>query len=369
MVRRTEMSAMEKEAQASDRLAKTRLYFRNFMRTYRQKEKDEVQHLRSQIYDLEAQLEKLACASSTSASKTKDGRLPWNEVATALKEDMDGAMRRNADLKKKSQKLYVVLHGLYNWVLASSQVPESPNSSIPTWRNTSLLANPTGRRCGKEWIMRQMYESADDVFRQRQYPSMDSNEQFYDLNIQFSDDSFNVVARRQVNDKREFNYFVQRYRENLFTNMLLQGFIKTSSDNVAETTESTRLHQLIAASGEFVNILTAEFWDGLDRCMFVVQNIIDDETISGPNAAPKLLRHRTMWVEMRRIADGTTKMRNLYMVSQAFTKASGFLPLDVDAVNFYCDLGGCPPEWKELMFRRRVLNIFSEANIDHVGDE
>ncbi|KAF0705844.1 Aste57867_6906 [Aphanomyces stellatus] len=338
------------------RLEKNRVYYRNFMRSYRQRAKDEAAQLRAQVTALELAL------SQEKPTTSSSGALPWKDVAEALRQDAQDMTTRNAALKKKSKDVGAMAQALYAWVVATTQIPISPKDCLVTWRNTTLLADTDGggRRRGKAWIMEHMYANTDVVFQQRKFPSWESNTPLFDVNVQFSDACFEIVACRQYTRKRNFDKWTGVYFERLLQNMLVQGFTHTHVNTIVERTETTCLHQTTTLAGEFVNLLAAEFRD-MDRYVLVVQNIIHDEAII---VEKKRQRRRCMWLDVRRIDNETIKVRTLYIVSQAFGDGGqSYVPLVDDAPQFYCDLNACAEERREQLFRRRVLQIFNESNL------
>ncbi|KAF0693644.1 Aste57867_15407 [Aphanomyces stellatus] len=341
-----------KEPIDNERLEKTRLYYKNFMREYRKKQRNEVEFLQAQVEALEEDLRRRAV--------TADGRLPWRHVAHAMKEDMEIVAQENKALKEESERTYGMLHALYRWVVERASVPVSPDACISTWRNTSLPLNPTIRQQGKEWIMRQMFENTDRIFES--CPLNDSVASIYDMDVQFLDECFVVRLYRQYTTGDEsFAAYVSRYRENFVQSLKLDSFRRVDpAKTEVEASHSTVMHRLTTSTGEFVNLLSGEFV-AIDRAVVVAQNIIDDE--GAPHEVANQ-RNRFLWMDIRRRGDGTATVRQFYATSQAFTKHGGYISLETDAGNFHCDLSTCPSEWKQMMFRRRVLDVFTEANVD-----
>ncbi|KAF0693643.1 Aste57867_15406 [Aphanomyces stellatus] len=343
---------------AAARRARTRLYARNAMRQLRQKEKDEMASLRDEIQHLEGELRRRTRVHGPLL-------LPWKDVAAALKASSHEVVVANGTLKTRAQTTVAMMRALHRWVAATaSSIPVFPTR--PTWRNTSLLAHDASRTLGKAWIVQQMYANTDAVFYARAFPAVTSDVELYDLDVEFDGaddnvDGFQVVARRQYVQKRLFCDYVKGYEWNIVQNLKVEGFRRVHNQTVAETTDATILHRLTTSSGEFVNVLTASFHPRAGRCVFVAQSIVDDEAVTHE---PHFQRNRFLWTDMRRVDDETVQIRTLYVMSQAFSKRQGYVPLQDDARRFYCDLSTVPEKFHECVFRRRVREIFNQANVD-----
>ncbi|KAG9399537.1 hypothetical protein AC1031_011933 [Aphanomyces cochlioides] len=155
----------------ADRLRK-REYIRRFMQQYRGKQRKAKDMLRSQVESLEGHVAMMMEQTKQQNEEESTALLlPWKEVATAVNELQQESVAERRRLTNQIREYKQVIEEMKTWVAASSSFVSQPNSCRDNWRNFSLLAHPTSRRLGKQWIIQHMYHNLDQAFQHYGLPA------------------------------------------------------------------------------------------------------------------------------------------------------------------------------------------------------
>ncbi|CAK4751051.1 unnamed protein product [Aphanomyces euteiches] len=346
-VAEVDMALLEK----ADLKFKKREYMRNMMAFYRQERREETETLKTEVAALQKQLARHSKRSLL---------LPWKEVAVALKEERDDAEATNETLRRNARELKSLVSTMKQWVNVNVTRSCLQSGMTTTWRHVSLCAEPQARSLGKEWITQQMFHNPSRMFGQFAYPDIQSNDEFYDVAYEWTDARLQYYHRRQYVLDVPMEFMLSAYKEHLCSILMMDWFGYKQNTTLQESSGNTTLHQLVAEDDEWMNLITGEFHQADGSCIFVIQQIEDDEA----RPMPKRQRNRMVWLDVRPMPDGRTKVRVLYRFAQYFTK-DGYVSLDEEAETWGCDLSGVPEEKKEDTFRQYATNMLVQINSNH----
>ncbi|KAF0692635.1 Aste57867_16300 [Aphanomyces stellatus] len=315
---------------------------------YRKKKKMERVQLRETIAELER------TKKAMPAKKALACMLSWKDVAKALQEGRRMAEIQQTDLKRRVDDHEALVREMQRWVLAS-HIEIAPNPAQRSWRNVTLLANPTSRQLGKEWICKQMHHNMERMFDQHGFPALDALETIdWELNFTFSDQGFTSVYRRQLSRDITMEASMDYIRRTLLS---VQVFIAHYSPRlhkeIYDIQGQTQQVALVTPRQDFVNILCGEFITH-DQYVLVVQQIHDDESCTREPTHRQ--RNRTSWHDIRRLPNGRTMWRILALQSQSFTSTGRVIQLREDAQDYGVDLTDCPDHLLEARFPRLFRN-------------
>ncbi|KAH9080768.1 hypothetical protein Ae201684P_012908 [Aphanomyces euteiches] len=302
----------------------------------------------------------LARLEQMKANLTNGSKLSWKEVAKALFDHRHLAESHRNMLKSKVVEQEKLLRAMHSWVQRQVPIYSSPDNSRATWRNVMLLASPESRSMGKQWILQHMYHHAERIFKQYEFPPMESNEEIvYDLDYSRTEDAgFRSVFRNQVELAVPLEAAVAAAHETLLS---LQIFVPHYTPDIpmllAEQDRNTKQYAFVTPRDELVNVLCGEFRSN-DKCVIVVKQIQDDESlVKCPRWRQRL---RMIWCEFRQLADGRVKRRVVSITSQSVT-GNGIVSLDEDAEELGVSLeDGFPTRMKQELdkhIRARGLHL------------
>ncbi|KAF0705290.1 hypothetical protein As57867_007055, partial [Aphanomyces stellatus] len=170
------------EAKKIAQRLKRRGYIRKMMQQYRQKEKLDLVHLRSEVLNLQLQLRHLQ-TNPIKQTRPYDLHAPlaWKYIAEALLAERRHALDQTHLLQEQLDSVTALVQDLSQWVAAnSSRLPMTPRESNETWRHMSLLGGTDSRRLGKDWILQQMRHNTDRMFKEHAFPPMQMHHCFHD---------------------------------------------------------------------------------------------------------------------------------------------------------------------------------------------
>ncbi|KAF0700849.1 Aste57867_8648 [Aphanomyces stellatus] len=353
-----------------DKNARRRSYFKEIRRAYRQDEKNERLALLEQITELEKVLGPLALSAGDDKKKDEANMLPWKDIAHALHDDARDVSSQQVALKTQVKDVQMLVWEMRQWVAANTALRVRQSSillclsrgmqrtldnQVPTWRNVTLLANPTSRRLGKEWITQQLYHNTDVIFQRYGFPAIDSGETIADWDNQsiVVDGCDFTVYRRQVETGDSLADAIAHIDDTLLSvQSTLPTTARTSEvDDIltvgthaagcgqskVEIEGSTTLFALVTSRREYVNLLCGEFRSDR-RCVFVLQQILDDETSRHPDYPQ---RNRMFWHDIQELPTGRTVTRSVAMHSLCYTTQGG-IAVDEDAKVIQVNISGCP---------------------------
>ncbi|KAF0689676.1 Aste57867_18913 [Aphanomyces stellatus] len=270
--------------------------------------------------------------------------LPWEQVVRALRDESELATKDNVDLQRLCKTQGIVLLVLKQWVASFVVHMRTPRGTMKTWRHVTLGVHPASRVRGCDWITLQMLHHVDRVFQQCHFPPLTSTDVVDDFVIGTTEEDDDDTVQYMWRDQREVPYAMEVVRELFarphYTKMVAGGpkakwiapddetAAVVAADNYRLRELDARLHYVHSFRGNqmLVRNVAREF-DLPDRCVFVAQNIHDDELLPNSSAAQ---RNRTSWFVLDRISSTRTKMRALSVLSQQFTK-TGFVDLADEA--------------------------------------
>ncbi|KAH9168412.1 hypothetical protein AeNC1_016138 [Aphanomyces euteiches] len=344
----------------ADRLRK-REYIRRFMQQYRGKQRKAKDMLRSQIESLEAHVAMMM--EQTKQQKGEESTallLPWKEVATAVNELRQESVTERRRLTKQIREYKQVIEEMKTWVAASSSFVSQPNSCRDTWRNFSLLAHPTSRRLGKQWIIQHMYHNLDQVFQHYGLPAantapplLDQVLHYKSMEILFTDEGrHSFVQKLHKCWNAPLDVVVALFRGQTGSMFTMDAFHPIDSQTLVENYENTTLHQY----GSEI-LLCGEFRDD-DRVVLVIQQIQEDESI--PHTSIDRRRRRMVWIELRQISPEMTQERYLCVVSHESEADENYaLALEEQGRQWGVDISGVDPDQRENI----LLRAYRQYNI------
>ncbi|CAK4070594.1 unnamed protein product [Aphanomyces euteiches] len=370
-----------------DSVLRRRIYLRNIRRVYRRNEKQERLELMDKVVGLEAQLKKLQTPSSKSQTQdTPKSLLSWAIVAETLADEKNAVVAENSSLKHDIAKYKSFGEGMQKWVAAQhtavrskrgKNLPRQINMdlmhlwaqlsaenvprrirALPSWHNTTLFAEPSLRKMGKQWITQQMFHNTERMYQTFSFPPFESDTPCFYINFEYDDVKYDAVLCRQYGDSRDFDVVCDLYRYRLCDELAVEGPARTLINTIKEQDDLTTLHQMTTRDGEWINLVCSEYRED-GRSFFVVQQIIDDELLVHDNSR---LRNRMSWIDVRRMPDGSTKKRLICFQSQSFTKADGAVPLEEEVAMWGLYLAAeMKNEAKAMTFKRYLENQLQHA--------
>ncbi|RHY78187.1 hypothetical protein DYB38_012229 [Aphanomyces astaci] len=250
-----------------------------------------------------------------------------------------------------------VLAELKEW-MAMSTIHATPSTHRTSWRDFTLLAHPTSRRLGKQWITQQMYHNLDRAFMQHGMPPphplavSSPDNMHHSMDLEFSDDGHCFVQKAQKIWPLPLETVVALFRRHTGSMFTLDAFtpvhsqvstlyLSTSTQVMQIATEedgNTTLHVYppCASGGFSFSLLCGEFHSH-DRTVLVIQQLQGDEAI--PTANHHRLRKRMVWIELRRESPTSTYERILNITWHDTTPDGVDVSLDELAARWGVDLG------------------------------
>ncbi|KAH9194660.1 hypothetical protein AeNC1_003358 [Aphanomyces euteiches] len=336
----------------TEKKLRRRVYMRNMMKIYRDEFKKEMAYLREKEQQLEVQVQHLLQTRCLGGDDDSSGALPWREVSQALKEEHDEAKAKREKLLTQVMTHRRVVDNMERWVAAQMTIPVSPTTPTSTWRNTTLLGDPTSRQLGKQWIMEQMFHNTDRVFQMYQFPAMDRAHDLYGLEaVPTPNGGFQYIHRRQFDLGHPLDMLLQLYKDTVYRFMTPDAVYHNNV--AAEESNDTTLRTLHNSNGEVMHLLTRAFSSG-QRSVFVGQEILDDDLL--PITKPKQ-RSRMIWFDIVPLSPTKCRLRCLYIYSNFFDNKGESLPFEEEAKGWNFDPSLHPPESLEDRFRTHVRAV------------
>ncbi|KAF0689679.1 Aste57867_18916 [Aphanomyces stellatus] len=336
--------------------AERRLKERQKMQRYRQRLVAKMAFLKDTARRMEDQIR-----AHTLARRSSRTLLPWEHIANALREERDASSLTNATLKQECHDQTVLLQAMQLWVVrATGILPASPTTGGPTWQNVTLSAHPASRKLGFDWITQYLYHNTERTFHDMGFSSGAAISDF-GLDIE-SPECCQYVWRSQ----RIFPAPLEYVRD-VFARPNIAGQLKGSY--LGNTTSLGAIHEIEAQDNEalralngrylhtawgvnvLVHFLAREFHEP-NRCIFVAQNIHDDEAL--PNSA--LQRNRLIWLVLDRVGPDQTRVRGLCINSHGFDQ-HGYVNFEDEARRWGCDVTQYPPHLQVTKFAQQVRQI------------
>ncbi|ETW01987.1 hypothetical protein, variant [Aphanomyces invadans] len=147
---------------------------RDRIREYRRAMVLEAEFLTEKVNTLEAKLATFLSQQQERDKPLRSGRrLPWHEVANALKEAADDSITLHEDLTRFVEDNRVLIVAMTVWRNHHSAIQAFPRANTTTWRNTHLVLPEPSRQHGFEWITNHMLHQTASILDQCAFPPND----------------------------------------------------------------------------------------------------------------------------------------------------------------------------------------------------
>ncbi|KAF0689668.1 Aste57867_18905 [Aphanomyces stellatus] len=299
--------------------------------------------------------------------------LSWEDIARAMQDDASVSRRANTDLKALFHEQRHLILSMRSWVERCLVLPDS------SWRNVTLLADPTARQHGFDWITRHLHHNTDWVFHQYAFPPTASPLRVQDAFVDTSNpDLLQFVWRDQQQLKVPFDDACDAISLDFFHAMLPHGAASVTSavdqsavdaDLLRALGRDTCRYSTSAGPNEPLNHVYRVFRSDA-RCIFVAQNIHDDQLLESRKSTRRL-RNRMTWMVLDKVDVDTTTMRTLTMASQSFGLSGTPLSLDEEAAVWGISLENgdgslrYDDEAKQRRFIRAVTERCKSAGVEY----
>ncbi|KAF0700845.1 Aste57867_8644 [Aphanomyces stellatus] len=288
--------------------------------------------------------------------------LSWRDVAMALELARESSSAMNRVLRYRVKAIEKLASNLRLWVASMSNVPTHLNPTRPTWRNVTLLADPTSRQLGKAWILRQMHHHTERVFQRYGFPADHVPFDVCEIDMCPTNGiSYVFGIQRDLNMSTEMD-LLDKYTHNMCYMLRVNFGHAISPHTVHEADGDILLHQLVSNFGEFSNVLTTSFRTA-DRFVVVAQSIQDDECV--PGETQNFFRHRSYWAEIYQLQSDQWKYRFIYFLSQRRHRVGQYTPLEDEARVWGYDVSDVLPEVRERKFRHWVQTTWHGLRVQH----
>ncbi|OQR84127.1 hypothetical protein ACHHYP_13862 [Achlya hypogyna] len=305
-------------------------------RKWRQKIVAEIAYLREQAVALEAEVRRRRAV----VAPAKDPlALTWQAIAESLRDHSSTVIHRNRALKKEHASYAHLVATMAQWVRSSSQPLQPTVRQRTTWRHTSLLANSTARQLGIDWITRMLYHNAERMLEGYGVPATAASRHMIDYSVNVSEmDTFEYVWMTTKHVDMSLEHARELIRMWLYQYTTGAMWQKTSStlldtELLTGVPGTTYCETNKVGPNEMVRFLSREFRD-TDRCVFVGQNIHNDEA----SPMPTNFRNRAFWYVLDSAGPTTTKVQMLHITSHLLSPTAQPLGLLEEGSLMGCDL-------------------------------
>ncbi|KAF0705488.1 Aste57867_7030 [Aphanomyces stellatus] len=350
-----------KRLERRNRVLKQREYDRHMKRLYRQKEKTERVDLIYEIDELSRVVESMLERRRVWEA-TKGTRVAWKDICMGLREESGLSSAQHAALKEQVHQYKALAQRMKIWVLLNAMPRVALDGRVSTWRDVSLMAHPTSRQLGKEWIAKQLIHQTKAVFHTYGFPTKTENVFFFDLVVE--NESVEYIWGHQYDLRDGWEAFMTSLCPNLCALLMLD-----LTHSVPLNDGSLYLHQMTTVAGEFINLIATSFQKHDGGSILVAQSVADDETIQLTNGS--VVRHVSFWYDealkstinairgdiyAQSHPHGQWKRRTL--LRQRRLRPLGWVSLQEEGRYWGCDLTQVPPDLRESVFRRHVFQTY-----------
>ncbi|CAK4698308.1 hypothetical protein LEN26_011872 [Aphanomyces euteiches] len=337
-------AAKENDASLDAKIQRRKLYLRNIRMLYRKEAKEERSYLTNRVQELE---KVVASLRTRTVKSEKPSILSWKDVADALEEDRRHALVKRKSLGDMVARYDVLVKEMQEWVASNMRVTNPPNPRVSTWRNSTLLANSASRQLGKKWILEQMFFNTDLIFQSQGFRHIEAANDFeWDLNFSCGEKGLSIY-RRLCNSPLSFEDTIAHFHDTLLALRCYIPGYDPLKPKLLESREGSIQQYVFTTNNEFVNVICGEFRPNPNQCIIVVHGIEHDESFVGVKGRR---RSRSLWIDIHRLRDGRTKVRQVSFHSRGFTGDHEFLPVEVDAKDYGVDISACPEAHKECQY-------------------
>ncbi|KAH9116243.1 hypothetical protein AeMF1_009820 [Aphanomyces euteiches] len=314
-----------KQGDVDDALVRRREYFREKKRNSRLQKRQEVDRLKAQLIELQAQVS--ACRNRSRGSQSSalcirqdDLALSWQSIATHLKRENRAVIAERDTLVKEVETYRSLVYDMLQWVTSTERIPISPRAVV-RWHDVSLRGHGEARKQAKEWATQQMYYNTDAAFRA--FPQAPEDDDPFVFSMDVSGTWVNFTEYSQCVWPAPLE--VARYMLRHYMSEMSNGFGTVLVDTT-EWTDNTVLYYFKPKPGNDEQIgacsLQGQFHEA-DRCVFVLRQIQGDELCDFPLRQAQGL----LWIDLRRLDGGRTLARLANLGSMELTR-SGAWSLD-----------------------------------------
>ncbi|KAH9095536.1 hypothetical protein LEN26_017792 [Aphanomyces euteiches] len=262
---------------AVNRVLDRRKYFREKKRSYRLKEREEIDRLTTQLAQLQLHAKTLRLGRQlyTQPVKQEVVAVSWKTIAIRLRRDKSSIVAEHDELTQQVELQRKLIGKMQHFVTLAESIPSSPRAQV-RWQHVSLSGHPESRKLCKEWATQQLYYNTEAAFRS--FPKAPADDEFMFFDMDLAENWINVSDCSQ-------------YEE-------------------AEWTENTVLYRFTfpMASGDDASVVSSSLqghFHEADRCVFVARQIQGDELCQLPLRQSQTV----MWMDLRRLDSSRTSAR------------------------------------------------------------
>ncbi|CAK4082672.1 unnamed protein product [Aphanomyces euteiches] len=291
---------------AVNRVLDRRKYFREKKRSYRLKEREEIDRLTTQLAQLQLHAKTLRLGRQlyTQPVKQEVVAVSWKTIAIRLRRDKSSIAAEHDELTQQVELQRKLIGKMQHFVTLAESIPSSPRAQVK-WQHVSLSGHPESRKLCKEWATQQLYYNTEAAFRS--FPKAPADDEFMFFDMDLAENWINVSDCSQYvwNAPLEVARFMLCYH--------LRDISISPTDvdiEEAEWTENTVLYRFTfpMASGDDASVVSSSLqghFHEADRCVFVARQIQGDELCQLPLRQSQTV----MWMDLRRLDSSRTSAR------------------------------------------------------------
>ncbi|OQR85914.1 hypothetical protein ACHHYP_11195 [Achlya hypogyna] len=290
---------------------------RDKQRDFRRKVSHQLEFLRSRVAALQTSLR--------AARAEKAMRLPWAEVAKAMRQDVVATKGKRKALLAQVEDHVELAEAMYKWVQSLS--PERPLSKYPVWFSVGLCGNDISRRAAMDWITQHMYYHTPTILHLagfRPDMQMSSQEFVFDtskgyIEYVYTDRRFHRAALHQV-----LAAYQRLYYANSVDFVVAGRKVMDQGDGMIYSRREPKNE----------NVVHREFVSD-DRIVHVQHSIHDDSR----HPLGAVHRHRTAWIVLDVVGPNVVMETKVFHKSQSWTVEKGYVSLEeeADIVGYFDD--------------------------------
>ncbi|CAK4768876.1 unnamed protein product [Aphanomyces euteiches] len=291
---------------AVNRVLDRRKYFREKKRSYRLKEREEIDRLTTQLAQLQLHAKTLRLGRQlyTQPVKQEVVAVSWKTIAIRLRRDKSSIVAEHDELTQQVELQRKLIGKMQHFVTLAESIPvQQTTSKQRSNLGNSHLQGP--KKLCKEWATQQLYYNTEAAFRS--FPKAPADDEFMFFDMDLAENWINVSDCSQYvwNAPLEVARFMLCYH--------LRDISISPTDvdiEEAEWTENTVLYRFTfpMASGDDASVVSSSLqghFHEADRCVFVARQIQGDELCQLPLRQSQTV----MWMDLRRLDSSRTSAR------------------------------------------------------------
>ncbi|CAK5152509.1 unnamed protein product [Aphanomyces euteiches] len=275
----------------------------------------ELEFFKLHIYDLQGQIMYL--------KRCQTSKLPWEDIALALKDDTLKKVRDNRSLKQEVDEYARMSDLLKAWI--SSMVTPSRCLFEESWRHARLFGGDEAtRKVGLAWIIRQMYQNTERALSHLVYPE---DGDFLDIQVIETDPN---VLETRVMHQFTVDATFEAVSEAMYTaeKSFAKYYLKRDADAVRLSNAGCDIEYYQEQVGPAEQNITDYFILGRfhdeDQTTLCLKTILDDAYPLEDNTWTALTKQ---WVIATRQGANKTRLRSYYSIEHPSCQ-NGFVPLE-----------------------------------------